>query len=39
MFQKQEREYIPEKYEIVFENSAQSCAAKLAEHLGLCRET
>ena len=27
--------HIRDEYEIVFENSAQSCAAILAEHLGL----
>ena len=26
--------HIPDKYEIVFENSAQICAAILAKHLG-----
>ena len=27
--------HIPDEYEIIFENSAKSCAAILAEHLGL----
>ena len=27
--------HIPDEYEIVFENSAQSCAATLAKHHGL----